>query len=533
MATLSQAYQSIANMNLWLKVRSGDNPLLSDIPTIIPLRWTYFRDNWEFLKSGVQDKVSAYFDPDFLNQQIIDFTSFIEAQRYSSSTLNPFSDSVTFNKFYAIFDNIAIDDISLTNEEKDLVKNTIAAVQQYSKNDFLKIKQNVEDYRDRYTDTVGLSDDQYNTTFNKASIPPQLTATIVDINALLTLQSAVKTADFILANLFAVDTAVDPFALARANANNPDVNIGSYSSGFLVKLNYGENLESLANRYFGDPNRWIDIAIANGLQPPYIDEIGTSIPLLSNGSGNQINLSETDVDGSLNIDKLYINQPVFLQSTTQVTVDQRSVVSIRQIPVSGEIILELDGAANLDIYHTADNANIRVYQTNTINSGFYILIPSTQPLPDGRNEEIPWFLAKSADDEKRAKVDIAIGENGEINFTTNGDIQLSYGLDNAIQAMRLKIITELGTLRYHPTFGLVNVVGKINSDIAGVKNLITESLNSQVAADSRFDRIESLSVDYLVNARTNDGVAAIAITMAVRLAGGSRVVPISFTVSTT
>jgi hypothetical protein len=343
---------------------------------------------------------------------------------------------------------------------------------------------------------------------------------------------SIKTIDFILANLFAVDAAIDPFALARANANNPEVNIGQYSSGRLVKMNYGEDLQKLAYRYLGDADKWIDIAIANGLKPPYIDEVGQRINLLSNGNGSQINLAETDPNGELNIDKLYINQPIFLQSSTQVVPQQRTIISIRQVPVSGEIILELDGEPNLGIYEIADDAHIRVYQPNTINSSFYVLIPSTDTLPDDRKEEVPWFLAKSAEDEKRAKVDLAIDENGDLNFTTNGDLRLSYGLDNAVQALKLKVVTELGSLRKHPTYGLINIMGTTNSDIDAKKNLIIDSLNAQIAADSRYDRIESLNVNYLINNDTNEGVAAIAIEMAVRLAGGTSVIPISFTIQT-
>lgn len=530
-ATISGAYQAIADVNLWLKTRSGDNLVLADIPSLVPLRWVYFRDNWDFIKQGIVDGIAATPNPDFLNQQIIDFSSFIDAQRLGSQVVNPFGDSKTFYQFYAIFDNTSIDAINLTNEEVTIMNNEVARVKAFSKNDFVNKKNSITDYRDRTADMFGLSDDAYNAAYGKSSIPPQITATIVEENYLLTLQYSIKTIDFILANLFAVDAALDPFALARANANNPNVDIGSYQSGTLVKINYGEDLESLANRYLGDPNKWIDIAIANGLKPPYLDEVGTRIPLLSNGNGSQINLAETDSTGALNLDRLYINQPIFLSSTTQVVTDQRTIVNIKQVPVSGEIILELDGPADLAKYTLAQNASIRVYLANTINSSFFVLIPSPNPLPDTRVDEVPWFLAKSAEDEKRAKIDIAIDTNGEINFTTNGDISLSYGLENAIQAIRLKIITELGSLRYHPSFGFVNIVGKTNNDIDGLKDLITQSLNAQIQADSRFDRIETLDVEYLVNSVTSQGVAAMSINMTVRLAGGSKLLPISFTVN--
>ena len=532
MSNIKDIYSCIADVNLWLKVRAGDTLMLSDVPAIIPLRWAYFRDNWNFIKQSIVDKMEQAPDPDFLKKQVDDFTKFIDAQRSSTSKVNPFQDATTFHRFYSIFDFISIESIELSNEEIKLVESEVSRVKIFSKNDFLSIKKKIVEARDRMADTLGLDDDDYNASYSRSSIPKQINPTIVDVNYLLTLHNFIKTLDFILSNLFAVDAVIDPFALARANANNPEIDIGQYKSGRLVRLNYGEDLESLASRYLGDPNKWIDIAIANGLKPPYIDEVGKTIPLLSNGSGNLINLAETDAGGNLNIDKFYINQPVFLRSNTQVNLDQRTVVNIVQVPVSGEIILELDGPANLDIYKIADNATVTAFAPNTANSMFYILIPSTDPLPDDRADEVPWFLAKSPEDEKRAKVDIAIDEKGDLILTPNSDIRLSYGLDNAVQAIKLKMITELGSLRYHPDFGLVNVLGHKNIDVDELRNMLVESITSQVQADSRFDRVESLSVEYLANSGTNQGVAAIAISMSVRLAGGNKVIPISFTVNT-
>jgi len=531
MAESTKAFTGSSDLNLWLKIRSGDVLKLADMPEIIPLRWIYFRDNWEFLKADIVKLVPKYLDPDFLNDQINTFSDFITKQRTSSKQLNPFSDGIIFNRYYAIFDNIAIDAINLTNDETAIIEAKLATVTAYSKNDFLRIKRDLINYRDRIADVGGLSDITYNHVYDKSSIPPQITAGNVEANLMVSVQDNIGVVDFILANLFAVDSAIDPFALARANANNPEINIGQYKSGRLVRMNYGEDLQGLAVRYFGDPNKWIDIAIANGLKPPYIDEVGQKLSLLSNGQGSQINIGPTDITGNLNIDKFYINQVILIQSNVQVFPEQRTITDIRQIPVSNEIILELDGEPDLNKYKVSEGANIRVFAANTINSSFYVLIPSEEPLDNPRQEEVPWFLAKSAADEKRAGIDIAIDERGEINFATNGDLKLSYGLDNAIQAMRLKIVTELGSLRYHPDFGLISIIGNKNQNLDELKALLVESLTNQIDIDSRFDRIESLDIQYLVGDNSNTAVAAMMITMAVRLAGGSTVVPISFTVA--
>jgi hypothetical protein len=202
MATVNEAYKSISDVNLWLKLRGGDDLTLADMPSIIPLRWPYFRDSWEFIKPNLVQAMSKTVNPDFLNEQIDDFGKFIEAQRTSTAKLNPFQDSQIFFRFYAVFDNVLIEAINLTNQEADIIKVEKARVNAFSKNNFIDAKSNVIDYRDRVADTFGLSDEDYNKAFNKSSIPPQINATIVEVNFLLTLESAIKTVDFILANLF-------------------------------------------------------------------------------------------------------------------------------------------------------------------------------------------------------------------------------------------------------------------------------------------------------------------------------------------
>jgi hypothetical protein len=527
MATIAQAYQSTANINLWFKLQSGDQLVLTDVPSIIPLRWTYFSQNWNSMLPVLQAKIASYEFSDLFAQQLIDFTNFINGQRNNASIINPLSDSSALYKFYTVFDNIAITSINLTNQEQILVTNATTTVSQYARNDFLTLQGNIVTYRDSYADKIGLTDATYNSTFNRSAIAAQTLAQVQDIEYLETLQASIETVDFILANLFAVDAAVDPFSVARANANNPDINIGSYSSGSLVRFEYGDDLESLANRYLGDPAKWIDIAIANGIKPPYIDEIGQNVPLQANGSGNQINIAATDILGNNNSEKFYVNQTIFLQSTSQLFPDQRTIVNINIITATGDLVITLDGTNNLGQYTTVANAYVLVFAPNTINSALFILIPSPNPIPNPRQDAVPWFLAKSAADEKRMGIDLLLSSTDDLVFTPNNDLSLSYSLQNAAQAMKLKVITELGELRYHSGFGLVNVIGNKNNNIANVKTAIINSLTNQVAQDSRFDRIESLDILY---APQGNLPSEIVVNLSVRLAGGSQVVPISFNV---
>jgi hypothetical protein len=524
-----EAYKNFSDLNLWLKVRAGDKLLLSDVQEIIPLRWTYFKQEWNFIENQVREKAESYINPDELIYQTDKLSGLIEFQRNSNKNVNPFSDISTVLRYYAVFDNIDIDSINLTNNEISIIEAKISRVSAFSKNDFVNIKKSLQDLRDATADSCGLSDTDYNLAKGRNSAPAQLDPTISIINDMIDIQRAISTVDSILSNLFAVDNALNPFSLAISNANNPDVNIGQYNSGNLVKFNYGDTLEDVARKHLGDPNKWIDLAIANGLKAPYIDEVGEGLKLISNGSGSKINISGRDVTGKQNISKLYINQYILIQSSMETFPDQRSIVDIIEVPISGEIIIELDGEKNLDKFKAADEAYIRVYKPNTINSSNYILIPSLEKLEDNRIDETPWFLNKSAADEKNAKIDLSIAEDGDITFSSSGDLRLSYGLDNAIQALKLKIITELGNLPYHKNFGLLSVIGESTRDISEIKQKLIENVVNQVEVDPRFDRVEQISVDNILG---NDaGASGITMSIVVKMAGSDTKIPISFSVN--
>ena len=111
--------------------------------------------------------------------------------------------------------------------------------------------------------------------------------------------------------------------------------------------------------------------------------------------------------------------------------------------------------------------------------------------------------------------------------TSTGDIALSYGIDNAVQAIQAKMQTELGTNSRHPTFGLVNVVGTPSSANTDIKATLINSIVNQVQADSRFDRVQTITVDRDL---TSTGVAYL-VQLVVKLSGSNTVVPITFTVN--
>jgi len=522
--------QAQNDLSLWFKLQETAELSIADIPEIFNLRWNYFRDNWEFIRDNYINAIDTYSDPDKFKLEIKQFDEFVKSQRTSNSNRNPFDNDDVLFKFFTIFDNTLINSVNLTFEESQIVDNKVEFVSSFTRNDFLIIRDQFQSERDALADKASSTDADYNRVFDRSAQIARVDIKNKDINKMWQLQQSIKSVDFVLANAFSLDTAaLDPFALAKANANNPEIDIQTYNSGTLVRMNYGEDLQSLAERTLGDPDKWIDIAIANGLKPPYIDELGEKLNLISNASGNQINIAGKDDANELNTDKLSVGQVILLQSDTQTFPEQRSILNVNEIPVSGELIIELDGDLDLDKYKLSENAHIRVYKQNTINSAFYILIPSTEALDDDLTGDTPWFLASSGMVEKRQKVDLSIAEDGELNFNSTGDLQLSYGLDNAIQAVKLKLSVEQGELLRHREYGLIAVPGTKNIDIKVVKEALIDSITSNIAADERFSRVERLDVRYS-NPITDTEASGFNVILVVALAGSGQLVPISFTV---
>jgi hypothetical protein len=524
------AIEPLSKLDLWVKVRENSLLTLADIPELIRLRWPYFRDNWETLRATYLDFVSSYQDPERLRSEIELFTRFIRTERNSKNKKNPFDNKNIIYIFYSIFDSTNINSIALNGEESAIVKSKIEEVQKYIRSDFLNMRSELEIERDAMADKVGLQDDSYNTVYKRSSRPARVDVKNKDMNAMNELMKSIDMINYILANYFSLETAsVDPFALAKANANNPDIDIISYLSGTLVKLNYGEDLQSLAQRTLGSPDRWIDIAIANGLKPPYIDEVGQKLFIMSNGVDNKINISGLLL-GQPALDLFYVGQPILLQSTTQNFPEQRVVAAIRQIPISDDIILELDGEKDLDRYKVSEGAYVRVYKSNTINSSFFVLIPSSDPLPDDLRSETPWFLKTSDNIEKRQKVDLSINTEGDLVFNSNNDIQPVYGIENSIQAIKLKMSVEQGELIRHKDYGLISVIGDSNIDVDAVRRILVDSIDSAIKADTRFSNIESLNIEY-VNSLDSKPVSAFKVKLIVKLAGSDQNIPISFNIN--
>jgi hypothetical protein len=533
MDAINAAYGALSDLSLWTKVQSGDSLKLSDVPAIANLRFQYILDNWSSIRDTVVSNASDYYDLKKFTHELDEFDKFVSIMQTQTTTVKQAANNKSMvASYYSVFDNMYVNDLNASNAEEDLVQAEIDRVNSFKKNTFLNLRKLIIAGRDAIADSIGASDATYNDIYNRSSLPKLLNKSIPEISTSYLFHQSLYLIESILANETILNSSayVDPFAFARANANNPAIDIKTYSSGSLVKLNYNESLQTLALRTMGDEQRWVEIAIANGLKPPYIDEVGIKIPLASSARSDTVNIAATDSSSMPNKDKIYINQIVILQSDVEVMPDQRTIIAIKEIPVSGELIIQLSGSKDLDKYKSTDNAYIRVFAPNTINSNFYVLIPSDNPAPAELNKPTPWFLSNKGEDEKSAGVDFLLSNDGDIAISEAGDFRLSYGADNAMQALKILMSTSTGSLIRHFEYGIPDFAGIRNVDPDGLRATIAENISRQITSDPRFSRLEFLTVEYL--SQGSVGPSGYMIKLGVVLAGGAgNVIPISFSVN--
>lgn len=279
------------------------------------------------------------------------------------------------------------------------------------------------------------------------------------------------------------------------------------TSKVLAPVPFGLSIEAIALRYLGDAQRWLEIATLNNLRDPYIDETGFKLPLLSNASGRQITVSS--------VDNLYIGQRVLLMSSSQ-TPSARTILGIDRLSDTS-FLLTLDGSPDLDVFVTADAAYLQAYLPGTVNSQQKIFIPSTLQVPNDPSIVIP---PSTTGDPLTglSKVDWLLTDTGDLAVNNYGDFRFASGMTNIIQALKLKIGTQKGTVLTHPEFGLGIKPGVMNSQLSAQS--LYNSLVRLIQEDPRFQGLSNLQI-------TLSG-PTLNLNMGVILAGQQGVFPINF-----
>jgi hypothetical protein len=427
--------------------------------------------------------------------------------------LNPVNDVfANSDSNFDLFDGIDLSDLKLTPQQQQVVDDQILEASLTTIDDLNIIKQDLLDLALDISNNFGTGSAVYATIYDRPAPQERITPlSLEEYEILNSIYESIQAIDTLTATKQFDDVKTQsPLEYVGGLADQAGVPFSTYTSKYLVPVPFGLNIEEIAARYLQDPDKWIEIATVNNLRSPYIDEDGFVYNLLSNASGRQFNVNDSQ-------QKLFIGQRILLRSSTVIAFS-RKIINVEKISDTNYLV-SVDGTANLDNLTLANNASLQAYLPATVNSQDQIYIPTNSPAQeDDRVAEIPAFANDKLT--RISKVDWLLDDNGDIAINNVGDFRLANGLNNLVQALKLKISVKKNSLLRHPDFGVGISAGISIADISSGE--IFNDLNKVIIEDPRFSGIERL--DIAINGST------ITIDMAVSIANGSGIVPISFNI---
>jgi phage baseplate assembly protein W len=117
-----------------------------------------------------------------------------------------------------------------------------------------------------------------------------------------------------------------------------------------------------------------------------------------------------------------------------------------------------------------------------------------------------------------SRIDVLLDDSGDIAMNSFGEIRIAAGMQNLIQALKLKFSTPTGRLLKHPEYGAGLTPGMSTADVRARD--IYRIVRAAIEADPRFSAIQRLDID--IKGTT------ITVSLAVNLANGQGIFPISF-----
>ena len=386
-------------------------------------------------------------------------------------------------------------------------------IRQMTRLNFETIRETILQFIVDYSSFVGVGSVRYASNYGLlAPAPTTRTPTDDDWDLMFALNQAV-----IEIGKLAASTAIDDrnritsLEYVAGLANQSGISFSVPASKYAIPFPTGSTLEMVAARYLGDASRWIEIAALNNLKAPYVDDVGFTLPLLTNGHGSDVLVSDSS--------NLFVNQSVWLQSQTVVR-QLRHVVAIRKLSESVAVIT-LDGTSNLDQFTVAAGASLFAFLPQTANSTQLLYLPSQgQPAePDWQPPDNPG-IAPFDTRLQVGGVDLRLTADNDIFMTPDGDSRYAVGLQNIIQRLRIFLSTVQGSLLFHPEYGLVLQPGQSVADMTAAQ--ILQTLRSSFRFDPTFTDISAASV--VVAPPGTTIIANLGVT------GWSQRIPLSFTV---
>lgn len=414
---------------------------------------------------------------------------------------------------FEALDAVDLSSLTLTDQQQDKLDKELEDARNLTVTNYRQFRKQVFDLMISITDNYGGGNSTYSHIYDLPEPTDRGIPMSLDENQiLLDLMDVIQSYDLLIATKQWDDLLVEnPLQYVGGVANNAGIDFDISSPGkYLVPVPYGKTIEEIAVKYLQDPNKWIEIVTLNKLKPPYIDEEGFEYSLLSNASGRQLTVNDTE-------NLLYIGQSILLMAD-DVSLFSRTISDIIKIS-DDNYLVTVNGLADLDILTTANNARIRAYLPGTVNSQNQIYIPTAlKPSTEDLKTYGNILIDNHTDLVNISKIDWLLTDNGDVALNASGDIRLAAGLTNLIQAIKMKLRTNRNTILHHLDYGLGIKVGMSVADIQN-GDLLRE-FNRLIEADSRFDSINTMQLSLQGN--------KLSVYLAVSIASNNGILPINF-----
>lgn len=420
--------------------------------------------------------------------------------------------------YFDILDTIDMSTIEVNESTRQLIAEEEEDASQITSEDVYLLREELDAFTALFSQKIGGNSAEFNRVYGKSNFDSSKSLTTEDIEFLSVLNDMSLALDKLTVELrnAAIDSDQDYSRFYGAYARTQGIDFVDGLSKFYIPFPLGYSLESLALQYLGDVDRWIEIAAINGLKEPYIDETGFYRSFRSSGSGNSFLVNDSS--------GLYIGQIILIESLTQ-RPEVRRINSIKVIS-SIQSLIVVDGRADLSRFTATDNARLKAFAPNTVNSNMMIAIPSQVPAniitnmrinPNERDIQNVAYLAQSdfllGFDQTQGTADVQMIGN---------DVAIARAYQNLSQAAFLKLYTNQGDLLNDPNFGSPIQVGSSISEFN--PDAALNALASQFAEDGRFTGLRAGRVTQLNG--------AVNIELLLGVSGASSYLPIKTVVPT-
>lgn len=397
---------------------------------------------------------------------------------------SPANDPFTHPEDYSeVFNLLQPGQMNLTPTTVKAIIGERTKIRRLTRLDFQNMRDALQQTMADIADAVGAGDATYDDTFGRTPrTSSRAEPTDSDFDTLFALNDVVMELGKLAASGTIERGKISSVEFMGGLARRSGIAFTTPRSKFAVPFPYGSSLEQLAYRYLGDPDRWGEIAALNGLVEPWVDEEGFDLLLLTNGSGNEVQVADAS--------QLYAGQQVWLSSPLT-TRAMRRIVSIRKI-AAAQFVVTVDGDPDLSRFTTVAGSTLHAFTPDTLNSQMLVYIPSDQEPAD---ED---FLTKSVPgiDQfdpliEAGGVDLLLTSDNDLAVTPDGDCRLAVGLTNIIQMARIRLSVVRGSLMRHPHFGLPVAPGMSTADMDATQ---LAKAAKDLFADSTYIGVKNVSV---------------------------------------